>query len=179
MSVPDTTPDQVEEWRICRENENYEVSSFGNVRNKKTGLLLASFNNNGYLATSLKSGMVKPSRQRVHRIVASAFCVKGDGKEYVNHIDGDKRNNRADNLEWVTNSENAKHYYTTHEKKVAVPIRITEHDGTVRDFKGINEAGRHYGLARATMWGYSIHGSFWGGRIERLNPVYQRPGNGE
>lgn len=47
----------------------------------------------------------------VHRLVAMAF-VKGmvSGKE-VNHIDGNKRNNAASNLEWVTKSENQLHAY--------------------------------------------------------------------
>lgn len=45
----------------------------------------------------------------VHRLVAEHFCNKPDGKNYVNHIDGDKHNNLANNLEWVTWSENCIH----------------------------------------------------------------------
>ena len=44
-----------------------------------------------------------------HRIIATLFCERTPGKDYVNHIDGNKQNNRADNLEWVTRSENALH----------------------------------------------------------------------
>jgi hypothetical protein len=99
-----------------------------------------------------------------------AFCTKIDGKEYVNHIDGNPRNNRADNLEWVTNSENALHYYKSHKHKSKTPIRITHPDGVVREFSGLNEAGRAYGLARATIWGYCKHGKFWGGTIEKIPP---------
>lgn len=177
MSVPSTPPaegqraeiqtEPVEEWRIIPNFPFYEASSFGRIRNAKTKHLIACYNNNGYLATTLKAGNKLPSRQRVHRLVAMAFCEKAEGKEYVNHIDENKQNNRADNLEWVTNSENAKHYYKTHTKR-RVPIRITGYDGTVREFAGLNEAGRAYNLARATIWGYSIHGRFWGGVIERV-----------
>lgn len=47
----------------------------------------------------------------VHRIIATLFCERPPGCDYVNHIDGNKQNNRSDNLEWVTRSENTKHSY--------------------------------------------------------------------
>lgn len=47
----------------------------------------------------------------VHRIIATLFCYRPDGCDYVNHIDGNKQNNAAYNLEWVTRSENVKHAF--------------------------------------------------------------------
>nr|WP_024308522.1 HNH endonuclease [Pseudomonas sp. P818] len=58
-------------------------------------------------------GANKPTYQRVHRVVAAAFIPNPEHKSDVNHKDGDKANNHADNLEWMTHSENAIHGFAT------------------------------------------------------------------
>lgn len=50
---------------------------------------------------------------RRHRVIAEAFLEQVDGKTYVNHINGVKTDNRIENLEWVTRSENTLHAYNT------------------------------------------------------------------
>ena len=57
--------------------------------------------------------MYKPIKKRyfIHRLVAIHFCEGYSEELVVNHIDGNKNNNKATNLEWVTRSENDKHAY--------------------------------------------------------------------
>lgn len=87
----------------------YQINDNGVVfRNNKQ--LKPYENNNGYLyATLCKNG--KPKHIYVHRLVAEAFLPLIDGKNHINHIDGNKKNNNVNNLEWCNRSENMKHAY--------------------------------------------------------------------
>ena len=63
----------------------------------------------GYEKVTLIDAKGKPVKLFVHRLVATAFIPVVEGKPYVNHIDGIKNNNNANNLEWCTQSENVLH----------------------------------------------------------------------
>ena len=98
----------MEEWRQIAENQNYEVSSFGNVKNKKTGRILKPANNGGYLYIGL-SLQGKTKSHVVHRLVALAFIENPHNKSHVNHKDKNRSNNYVNNLEWCTPLENNLH----------------------------------------------------------------------
>ena len=89
----------------------YQVSNYGEVRNKKTGnVLRQSKSRKGYKRiTLLVNGMHKS--YLVHRLIAEAFIPNTNNLPQINHIDGNKENNCASNLEWVNNSQNQKHAY--------------------------------------------------------------------
>ena len=96
-------------WKQIEDYENYEVSTHGRVRNKRTGRYLKfDLSNCGYYRVTLCKNN-KPRKFSVHRLVAQAFVEPVVGKELVNHKDSDKTNNRVENLEWVTCSENFIH----------------------------------------------------------------------
>ena len=100
-----------EVWKyVINAGEQYEVSSYGRVRNATTKRVLRAFiGKDGYVRTQL-GGLIRKTIL-VHREVAKAFLYKQDGKDFVNHIDGNKENNSTTNLEWCTRSENMRHAY--------------------------------------------------------------------
>lgn len=84
------------------------MSNLGRVKGPRGHVLRPFQNHNGYMinTASLSQGTV---RTGVHRLVALAFIPNPEGKPQINHINGDKTDNRPANLEWVTCSENNLH----------------------------------------------------------------------
>lgn len=103
----------MEEWKPIDGVPGYEISNYGRVRSLKGQvplILKTKILPNGYERANISN---KDSRfyEYVHRLVAKAFVPNPKGEPWVNHIDGNKLNNRAENLEWVTPSSNSKHAF--------------------------------------------------------------------
>lgn len=107
--------DMVEIWKDIVGYEGlYQISSFGRVKSLKFGkerILSTSPNGSGYLNVVLCKKGFKPFNGGTHRLVALHFIDNPENKEQVNHIDGCKTNNKVENLEWNTSSENTQHSY--------------------------------------------------------------------
>lgn len=117
----------MEIWKPVENYETYyQVSSHGRVRSlnklintgikhseqrlRKGKVLKPNLKRSGYLSVDLsKDNKVKTTL--MHRIVATAFIPNYDNKPQVNHKNGNKTDNRADNLEWATRSENQTHRF--------------------------------------------------------------------
>ncbi len=99
-----------EEWKVIGNATNYKVSNYGRVKNAKTDRILKPTLNGGYWAIGLRINN-KTTTAFAHRLVATYFMVCPDETCVVNHKDGVKTNNRVENLEWVSQSENCKHAY--------------------------------------------------------------------
>ena len=89
--------------------DRYVKHSTNHVRFCKGKELYISGGKSSYPSVVLYKHGTKPKQFQVHRLVAQAFVPNLENKPAVNHIDGDKSNNIADNLEWVTYSENTNH----------------------------------------------------------------------
>jgi hypothetical protein len=98
----------MENWKDIVNYEGlYEVSCRGNVRNKKTLKILSNKSKSYVVVWLFGNGYSK--RFTVHRIVAQTFIENPLNKKEVNHINGIKNDNRVENLEWCTPSENINH----------------------------------------------------------------------
>lgn len=97
-----------ENWITIKQNNNYEISNFGNVRNKKTKRILKpSISNRGYYLVAL-SNKGKLHTYTIHKLVMEHFNRCAFDYEVINHIDHNKFNNKISNLEYVTQQENVK-----------------------------------------------------------------------
>jgi hypothetical protein len=95
------------------EDFDYEINSQGEVRrisNKK--VKKSHIRKSGYVSVQLCLDTVKRSFY-LHRLLATYFIPNIDNKQFVNHINGIKHDNRLCNLEWVSHYENLRHAFDT------------------------------------------------------------------
>ena|SRR3990167_174616 len=159
-------------WKNIRgPKRKYQVSNLGNVRNDKGKLLKFSYYSNGYLKIRNKNFDI-----RAHQAVACAFISNPLNKAQINHINGIKTDNRVENLEWCTASENQKHAYkiglkrklNTFHKFEKHPFAKTNSQQVkvIRWLKIINpkiswaKIGKIFGLSRGTI-GSILNNKTW------------------
>ena len=99
-------------WKDIKGYEGlYKVTSLGDVYSiTKKRFIYQSIDRYGYKQCLLYNKGQHKTR-KVHRLVAEAFLENTYNKPQINHKDGNRTNNRIDNLEWCTNSENQLHSY--------------------------------------------------------------------
>ena len=161
----------------------YQISNYGNVMSLnylntgKAKLLTPINHHTGYQFVHLRHNKIK----MIHTLVAEAFLPKIEGKRIVNHIDGNKKNNRLDNLEYVTYKENTQHAiklgihnphkinvpkgkYNVHSKPI---LQYTKDGKFIRRWECMSDAARSIGcnpcmlVNNASGRTKSAHGYVW------------------
>lgn len=145
-------------WKDIEGFPNYEVSNLGRVRNKNTKQIIAPIKgSSGYLSVRIRkqTGDYEKPALNIHRLVAKTFIPNPENKPQVNHIDGNKLNNKMDNLEWCTRKENSKHAMKLGLFKPEPPeppkkkVKIIE---TGEVFNSIRDCANSLGVAEQHIW---------------------------
>lgn len=138
--------------------KDYFVTKDGRVFSKRkfsslTELKLSKKGHQGYLKVNIGD-----KSMFVHRLVAIAYLPNPDNKETVNHINGIKDDNRLENLEWCTRSENSKHAYNTGLHKPYIGIKDKGNNKFYKEWndlikKGISmrKIGKEYNVSHRTV----------------------------
>lgn len=143
-----------EQWRDIDGFPLYEVSNTGQVR-RKAQVLRPGAIPSGHLTVGLCKGSGKPKSMYVHRLVALAFLDNPEGKPLVNHKNGKPRDNRLENLEWSTYSENITHGYRSNGRRVPTELKVVavNSDGeTVMSFRSGADAAKLMGVTNHSIW---------------------------
>lgn len=149
--------EEVEIWKPVKDFEGrYEVSNRGRIKslistrngsndNSFSSKILKPFTSRcGYKRVCLVDQNGKRNYKSIHRIVMSTFKGENQEKNQVNHINGIKTDNRLENLEWVTQSENMLHAYALGLEKPCdngLKKHITAYKGGVKVGEFISKRG--------------------------------------
>jgi hypothetical protein len=165
---------QKEQWKEIEGFSDYEISNLGRVKRTTPacqtaiGRILCPWEQSwGYLQVTLNG-----KHKRVHILVLNAFIGPCPAGHEGNHKDGNKKNNRIDNLEWITPSGNMYHSYKTglHPKLTGEKHPMAKlNEGQVNEIKRelknkkwglVSELARKYNVNKSTISGIGL-GKSW------------------
>lgn len=159
----------MEYYLTSKKYPNYEVSNFGNIRNKNTRTVRKQTDRKGYKKIRLNNDDVA-----VHRLVAETFYdCDGEGLQ-VNHIDGNKSNNFLGNLEWVTPSRNIKHAYDMglkHHSGGTLPIRLLDETTGIEYASAIDCVRDIGGTRQGVLYAVKHSGKYRNHKITRIEGI--------
>lgn len=149
---------EAEVWKRINGLEDYEVSNLGRVKSFKkdkiNGKIMHSFpTNKGYLRIKLGDGKISKTFS-VHRLVCENFLPKDENRKIINHKNGIKDDNRLENLEWATNSENIRHAFDELGRTATWTKRITQYDmegNPIKDWESLTVASNSLDISQSSI----------------------------
>lgn len=143
-------------WKVLPSNSNYAVSDDGQIMSLRANKILSPKHNwDGYLRIQIW-GHCSCRFVVVHRLIAEAFLPKPDFENpVINHKNGNKSDNRVENLEWVTQQENIRHAWRTGLSKQ----RLNQNGKPVRQLTKNGELVAEYPSMKAVERALGIHAS--------------------
>lgn len=162
-------------WRPIPSFDGYEASNLGKIRStfkvilkangetytRQPKILKPALNKSGYMRGAISiDGFMRSFM--VHRLIAEAFIPNPENKETVNHINGIKTDNRVENLEWNTRSENCQHSFDIGLQKpkrgeLNGSAKLTDADVLAIRAHAANSGKRFYGRKElAEKYGVSV-----------------------
>ena len=148
----------LEKWKQIVGYNDYYVSNYGRVKStkRKNAIILNGRDDGkGYLKVALYDSDGKAKELRISRLVAEHFINNKYNKEQVNHINGDKQDNRVCNLEWVTNLENTRHSFEHLDRASKMPTKkvakVDLQDNIIIKYESIKDASICEGVHRQSI----------------------------
>lgn len=146
-------------WKDIKGYKNYQVSNLGRVRSKdrviirndgetrhyKSKILTPQITKKGYLRVSLYNDNGIKSAN-IHRLVAFAFIENKSNLPQINHIDGNKKNNRVNNLEWCDNRYNQIHAISKGLRNIKPIIQYSKDNFIIKKWKSPILASKELGV---------------------------------
>ena len=144
-------------WKMYDKEHNIEVSDGGEIR--RDGIILSQ----NSFGKGYKGVFFNGKNHYVHRLVAECFCEKPSGSEIIDHIDGNKKNNNANNLRWVNYSENLKYAFEQglrprtnkalleHRKRTSKRVAQYLNGIKIAEYESIAQASRENGLFQSNV----------------------------
>jgi len=126
--------------------EGYEISSFGRIKITSGRISYGTCHLSGY-----KNISIQKKSYRIHQLVGILFIPNPENKPYIDHINGEKSDNRIINLRWTTQKENVQNAYDNNQIKTRRVVQYDLEMNKIASFKHAKEAARQLNIDYVTI----------------------------